>query len=54
MTKSLKKTNRPRNNKWQTLEDKLEVIAKKESGKSFAQIARDKNLPYVVNSQIHF
>ena len=45
MAKSPKKTNRPKNNKWQTLEDKLEVIAMKESGKSFAQIARDKNLP---------
>ena len=41
MSKSPKKYNRPKNNKWQTLEEKLEIIAMKESGKSFAQIARD-------------
>ena len=41
MYKSLKKYNRPKNNKCQT----LEIIATIESGKSFAQMARDKNLP---------
>ena len=32
-------------NKWQMLEEKLQIIAMKESGFFFAQIARDKNLP---------
>ena len=38
-----KKANRPKNNKWQTLEDKLEIITMKENGASFAKIARHKN-----------
>ena len=42
--KAPKKANRPKNNKWQTLEDKLEIITMKENGASFAKIARDKNL----------
>ena len=34
MNKSPRTYNRPKNNKWQTLEEKLETIVMKESGKS--------------------